>query len=338
MSDPVEYGPVERVHQLADTGLDVHLSKQRARLGPLSLTRKWAGGTPPAQKLVLVHGFAQNRYTWHGTGRSPSAWFAHEGFDVWNLELRGHGLSRGSGSCDRFADYLDDAARVSDALGPAFWIGHSLGGAVGYATATRSPLAGMIGIGALYSFAQANRTLKALCQLSTLLGNAGRLGQTSAGLVGALNVRMRLAGRLIGRLYSISDIAGYAFPISGWAPGSVEPEQLAERLERGFDWTSLNVWLEMARWGAGGTFDYDQEWGALDVPLLVVAGDLDHLMLPDDARVAYDRSGSTDKTWMLLDDYSTGHHWGHLDMISGKYARRWVWEPIASWIRARARA
>lgn len=330
MSPVIEYGPVERVHQHADTGLEVHLHKQRAKIGPVSLTRKWAGNAPPAQKIVLVHGFAQNRYTWHSTGRSPSAWFANEGFDVWNLELRGHGLSRGGGSADRFADYVDDAAAVSDALGPAFWIGHSLGGAVGYAAATQSSMAGMIGIGGLYSFAQANRTLKALCQLSTALGVGG-----GASMLGALNIRMRLAGKLIGRLYSVSDIAGYAFPISGWAPGSVEPELLAERLERGFDWTSLSVWMEMARWGAGSNFDYDAQWRTLDLPLLVIAGDLDHLMLPDDARVAYDRSGSTDKTFLLLDDYKTGHHWGHLDMISGRYARRWVWEPIAAWIRAR---
>ena len=27
-------------------------------------------------KVVLVHGFAQNRYTWHSTRRSMSAWLA----------------------------------------------------------------------------------------------------------------------------------------------------------------------------------------------------------------------------------------------------------------------
>lgn len=335
---PIVLGAPERVLQRADTGIDVHLHKQRATLGDVALTRKWAGDAPPESAIVLVHGFAQNRYTWHGTGRSPSAWFASQGFDVWNLELRGHGLSRGQGSADRFVDYVDDAARVSDALGPATWIGHSLGGAVTYAAATKSRMAGVVGIGALYSFAQANRTLKALCQLSSVLGAGGALGPAGAGLLGALNVRTKLAGRLLGKLYSISDIAGYAFPISGWAPGSIEPDQLAERLERGFDWTSLNIWLDMARWGAGGVFDFDAEWAALDVPLLVVAGDLDHLMLPDDARVAYDRSGSTDKTWLLLDDYTTGRHWGHLDMISGKAARQYAWEPIAAWARARAPA
>ncbi len=330
MSAVLEYGDIESVEQITQSGHRVALQKQRVRFGTLTLTRKWTYDGAP--RVVLVHGFAQNRYTWHSSQRSFSAWLAGEGFEVWNFELRGHGLSRGETSSERFSDYVDDAARLSEALGPATWLGHSLGGAVSYAAATKAPVSGVVGIGALYSFAQANRALWALCQLSRVLGNSSGGG----GIFGALNIRTELAGRLLGRLYSISDIAGYAFPISGWAPGSLEPDLLAERLARGFDWTSLNVWMDMARWGSSGVFEYDAAWGATDVPLLVIAGDLDHLMPPEDARVAYERSGSTDKTFTLLDDYETGHHWGHLDLVSGIYAPRWVWDPIVAWMRSRA--
>lgn len=342
---PFEHGPIERIRQRADTGLEVDIHKQRVGFGGLTLTRKWScspsggpsggpdGGpsAPPERKIVLVHGFAQNRYTWHATGRSPSTWFASQGFDVWNLELRGHGLSRGGGlgtDSSGFSDYVDDAVRLGEALGPALWIGHSLGGAVSYAAATRVHMHGVIGIGALYSFAQANRSLKLLCQLSTLL-------TSPKSPFAGVNIRTRLAGQLIGRLYGISDVAGYAFPISGWAPGSMEPELLAERMERGFDWTSLSIWMDMARWGTAGGFAWDEAWGATQVPLLVIAGDLDHLMPPADARMAFERSGSQDKQYLLLDDYTTGHHWGHLDLILGRQARTWVWEPILAWIDAR---
>ena len=51
-------------------------------------------------------------------------------------------------------------------MGPAFWIGHSLGGAVSYAAATHAPTRGVVGIGALYSFAQANRALLAAAMRS----------------------------------------------------------------------------------------------------------------------------------------------------------------------------
>jgi pimeloyl-ACP methyl ester carboxylesterase len=314
----------EDVVQATHDGATVALRKERHALDGLSLVRKYAGEGP---KVVLVHGFAQNRYTWHGSRRSLSAWLAGEGFDVWNLELRGHGRSRVDGSAN-IATYVDDVTRVADALGePAFWVGHSLGGAVVYAGATQAPMRGVVGIGALYRFAQANRALNLLCRFSQQV--AGR------NLVGALNVRTRLAGKLLGKLYAVSDIAGYAFPISGWAPGSIEEDILAERLEKGFDWTAANVWFDMARWGAGNAFDWAEQWRATDVPLLVMAGDLDHLMLPADARAAYDESGSTDRAWHLLDDYGTGHHWGHLDLITGKAAPSHTWTMLRDWMRAR---
>lgn len=318
----VETGTVEQEYLPGQT---LRVQKEVLRLGELGLVRK---RVVPGPKVVLVHGFAQNRYTWHTSRRSFSSWLAGEGFDVYNLELRGHGRSRSTGSPERFHDYVMDVPVLAEALGePAFWIGHSLGGAVVYAGATVAPMRGVIGIGALFRFARANRALQLLCRLSDLT--------RVRPLLGAMNVRTRLAGKLLGQLYGISDIAGYAFPISGWAPGSIEPDLLAERLERGFDWTSMHVWMDMARWGTSGRFDYEEAWGQTRVPLLVIAGDLDHLMLPEDARAAYDLSGSPDRTLVLLDDYGTGVHWGHLDLVLGKHAPQHVWPLIRDWMRAR---
>ena len=48
--------------------------------------------------VILVHGFAQNRYSWTLSERSLSTYFAAAGFEVLNLELRGHGNSRVYGS------------------------------------------------------------------------------------------------------------------------------------------------------------------------------------------------------------------------------------------------
>jgi hypothetical protein len=185
---------------------------------------------------------------------------------------------------------------------------------------------GLVGIGALFRFAQANRTLNALCKLSNLLSSAG---------LGGVSVRTRFAGKLLGRLYAISDIAGYAFPISGWAPGSIEPDILAERLEHGFDWTSIQIWLDMSRWGSSGSFDHEAAWGQTDLPLLVISGDMDHLMMPEDARVAYDLSGSSDRQYRMFGLEDTGYRWGHLDLILGHQAPRHVWPLIADWLKER---
>ena len=319
----------EVVEQVATPGETVRIQKTRLVLdGRLAILRKRLPCVS-GPKVVLVHGFAQNRYTWHSTGRSMSAWLAAQGFDVYVLELRGHGNSRSASGSDRFADYIDDAEAVASALEvPAFWVGHSLGGAVSYAVATRVPVAGVVGLGAVYRFGQTNRFIGWLARAS----HAAKARE----FLGMVNVRTRAAGQLLGRLYSITDLAGYAFPVSGWAPGSVEPELLAERLERGFDWTSIHVWLDMSRWAAQEAPEYAAAWARTDVPLLVVTGDLDHLMPPADARAAFDESGSADKTLVELEPWNTGHHWGHLDLVSGKYAPEYLWKPVAAWIAARA--
>ncbi len=329
MTDPgLKVLEVSEEEQVTDGDERVRVRKERLDLGGgIVLLRKFSIAGPTRPRVMLVHGFAQNRYTWHGSRRSMSAWLAARGWDVVLLDLRGHGASAQGARPDRFEDYVADAERISDTLGePGFWIGHSLGGAISYALATRRKVRGVVGLGGLFRFAQANRVIHWLCRLSAL---------APAGALGRVSVRTRLVGKVLGRLYGISDVAGYAFPISGWAPDSIEPDLLAERLERGFDWTSLQVWLDMARWGAGGEVGYESAWRATDVPVMVVAGDLDHLMPPEDARTAYDASGSTDRTLSILDPWTTGRHWGHLDLIVGKDARRWVWEPVHDWMAAR---
>ena len=62
---------------------------------PLAMVRKRVAhrdGT--LAPLLLVHGFGQNRYAWHLPARSFANHLAMSGFDVFNVELRGHGRSR----------------------------------------------------------------------------------------------------------------------------------------------------------------------------------------------------------------------------------------------------
>ena len=360
MSDRFRKVSTEEVEQLVHAGERVRLRKDVLEFdGRVGLVRKhplrWR-----QKPVILVHGFAQNRYTWHTSRRSLSASLAHHGFDTWNVELPGHGRSRGSSSPERFETYVDTLADVIRAVTEEtgqrpFLVGHSLGGAVAYAASTQAEVRGIVGIGALYHFARANPTLLALVRLShamaelpaqvSALGASGlrdfgdRTPSPGAafvkGILGGINVRTHLAGRVLGRLYALSDVAGYALPVSGWAPGSMEPELLAERLEKGFDWTSTAVWFEMARWGATARFAYEDAWAQSRTPLLVMAGDLDHLALPDDARIAYDRTGATDRTFEVYDVLTTGEHWGHLDLVLGRHAPDHTWPALRAWMASR---
>jgi len=300
---------------------------------PLALTRRHLPGGARRPPVLLVHGFAQNRFTWHTSKRSWASALARAGYDVWNLELRGHGKSRGEGQlgAEAFGDYVDDVVRVARALPDrAFMVGHSLGGAAIYGAATllageAAAPRGVVGIGAIYSFGRGNPLLKAAGVLTHGLS-------TRVSALSKVQVRSRLFGRALGRMYAMTDVLGYAVPVSGWWPGSIEPELLAERLEEGFDWTSVQVWQEMARWAATGEFEYDAAWQTTDVPLLVVLGDKDHLLPPVDGRVAYERSGSSDRTLQLMSKWDHEVHWGHLDLVLGTLAPRHVWSLVQAWL------
>ena len=78
---------------------------------------------------------------------------------------------------------------------------------------------------------------------------------------------------------------------------------------------------------------YAKQWKELDIPLLVALGDKDHLLTIRDGRPAYIESGSTNKELIIFDDFHHESHYGHLDIILGKKAPKYVWPKISSWIQ-----
>ena len=276
--------------------------------------------------MVLVHGFAQNRFSWDCAGRSFARWLAERGWEVVNLELRGHGRSGGRAE-GGFEDYVEDLARVCAELGRPFVMGHSLGGTVGYAAAMRVDLAGVVGIGAAFRFGRAQRFLRLL----------SRLTLASPLLLRRARVRTQLSAMVITRLLGLSDAAAWWAPMSGWWPGSVEPELLRERLRLGFDHTTVQVWLDMASWSVEGRSAVSEEaWRSCAVPLLLIVGDEDRLMPLGDARPAYDLHPGPDKTLLVMNQLEHEVHWGHLDMVLGRHAPEHVWPAVDAWMAARS--
>ena len=298
---------------------------------PLVVERSVRPEGPTRPPVLLVHGFAQNRYTWRVSRRSFSGALAAAGHDVFNLELRGHGLSRAQGApnATRFDEYVEDIARLAQAIGtPPFAIGHSLGAAAVVGASTRTPLRGVVHLGGVFTFATGNPTLRALARLTRRL--------EPALLASPARLRTSWAGEVLGRLYRLTDIAGFGLPLAGWVPGSIERDLLEERLELGFDWFSVEVWLQMARWAGGEPFAYAEPFGGVDVPLLVISGDHDVLARPRDGQACYDGSGSSDREFLLLDAFEHQVHWGHLDLILGHKAPEEVWPRIADWLSQRS--
>lgn len=298
---------------------------------PLAVERTVSVRGPTRPPVVLVHGLAQNRFTWRVTGRSLSAYLADEGFEVLNLELRGHGNARryGSGNATSFDAYVTDLVRVIGRCERRpFLVGHSLGAAVCLGAASRSDVAGVVHLAGVYTFATGNRTLRAIARLSLAAEPVLRLAP----------VRMSTgwAGDLIGRLYAITDIVGFGAPISGWVPDSMERDLLEERLRLGFDWTSVEVWLQMSRWACGERLAFADAFCARDVPLLIMVGDHDPLVRPEDGMALYRESCSSDRTFLLMEAFEHQVHWGHVDLILGRKAPEETWPRILDWLQSRS--
>jgi polyhydroxyalkanoate synthase len=321
----------ERIHRDHVVPLVRQQLKLEAAQGapPLAIERLIGPAGPTRAPVVLVHGFAQNRFSWRVSQRSFAGRLAQEGYDVLNLELRGHGNSRayGAGNATAFEQYVDDLCRVVRACErPPFVIGHSLGGAACVAASTIEPLAGIVHLAGVFSFARRNPTMRALARWSLA---------TRPLWLADVRISTGLFGRVVARAYGLADVAGFGFPLAGWAPGSVERELLEERLRLGFDWTSTEVWLQMCRWALGERFAWADAFARSNVPLLVIAGDADPLLHPDDARVCYDASGSSDRTFIEFEPFEHGSHWGHLDLILGKRAPEVVWPRMIGWMNER---
>jgi alpha-beta hydrolase superfamily lysophospholipase len=309
---------------------------------PLAMVRKRPAEDGAHTPVVLIHGYGQNRYAWHLPGRSFSAYLAAAGFDVFNLELRGHGRSRHLGS-RRPADVsefvredvpaaLDEVAKLSGAR-KVFLVGHSLGGLVSYASAAALPdrVAGVVSLGSPYHFTRGSWALTALGDLMLALDRRVPLGAGAVPLK-AWGEAMRLA-----RVFIESPV--FPLPIRGFSPGSMEPLILSQHMSLAMDQGSItvlrNLFLSAAEARRGGhrlagLSGYARAFEAADVPLLVIAGSHDDLAPPASVKPAYEQSRSSDKTYRVFPQ-------GHIDLLVGRDAPQTIWPVVEAWIATRVR-
>ena len=318
------------VKELVVTGGRVPLAMVRKRLASND------GGTRGA--LLLVHGFGQNRYAWHLPARSFANYLAAAGFDVVNLDLRGHGRSRHFGA--RSPVSVDDYVREDLPLAieeltthsvhkVPFLLGHSLGGLVSYAAAPKlaGAVAGIASIGSPYHFTRGSFTLQGL----SLLFEAARRAKLPH--VGT-PLPLYPVGALMRTIRRVADTPFYPVPLRGWHAGALEPHVLDQHFKLAFDRAGIAEIRTMFEWAASRRFgghaqDWVETFEGMDLPLLVIAGSNDDLAPPASVRPAFERSASTDKT------YRTVPH-GHIDLLVGRDAPVSTWPLVASWLAKRA--
>jgi alpha-beta hydrolase superfamily lysophospholipase len=309
---------------------------------PLAMVRKRSSERADTKaSVLLVHGYGQNRYAWHLPSRSMSNYLAAEGYDVFNLDLRGHGRSRHLGARPPrdLSEYVRedvpaavDEVRALSGHDRVYLVGHSLGGLICYACAPAiaDRVAGVITLGSPYHFTRGSRFLSMLGSTMLMLDKALKFQGDALPLEDAGEV-MRLA-----RVFIESPL--FPLPIRGYAPKSIEPQVLGQHMSLAMDLGSIavmrNMFLRAAEARASGhrlgvLYGYATAFEALELPLLVVAGSRDGLAPPDAVRPAYERSSSPDKTYRVFPR-------GHIDILVGRDAPLTVWPLIGSWLDARS--
>lgn len=301
---------------------------------PLALRRLLPLTGKPHARIVLVHGLAQNRRTWRQRERSFEAALVERGYEVFNLELRGHGDSAklGSPPASRVGSYIEDLRRILPLLEgelPVFAVGHSLGaGLLVRAAIEGLEFAGIIHYAGIYTFGEDNWFLQAASRLTQ---------RAQAILPRAVAVSLAPAGRLIAWAPRLSDLVNRFVPISGWAGASMNPKLLAARVSNGFDRVGLGIWIDMTTWIREGGLDPDGHFARDTTPLLVLSGARDRLATSSDARACFGASGSEDKRLHIFDEVTHGYAPGHIDMILGEQAPKVVWPVVFEWLDRRAR-
>jgi polyhydroxyalkanoate synthase subunit PhaC len=295
---------------------------------------------PTRAAVLLVHGFGQNRYTWHTSRRSFANFLASEGFDVFNLDLRGRGRSRRFGALHDtiLDDYIREdvpaairtVQRVSN-HSRVYLVGHSMGGIISYAVAgstARDEVEGVVSFGSPYRFGLGSRFL---AFVGPLLYGARLTGIFDRNP--PIPIR-RLGAHMVKRSW-LWDNPLVPIPMRPWTPRSMEPEILAENLSAAFEHTRVAIALGLVGLGSesalkshDGLNDYGLAFELADKPLLVIAGSRDALAPPASVRPVYDHSRSSDKTYREFP-------LGHIDLLLGRDAPQLVWPLVKTWLVSR---
>ena len=261
----------------------------------------------PRAVVGILHGYADYgaRYA-----HVMDAW-AERGITSLAIDLRGHGRAEGRrGHCERFSDYLDDAAELAAAVRahapgvPAVLFGHSFGGLIASSVAITQAAAGGNGTGGLW---------RALALSSPFFGVAMEVPRIKV-----------VAGRVMSRIFP-------AFAQGSGLHGNQMTHD--EELARAYDADPLSFKTVTARWFTETSAAQDAAIAAapkLRMPLYVVVGAADSVVSVPRARAFFDAAGSTDKTW---DSRESLFH----EVLNEPSAGRRIADRLAEWILAHSK-
>ncbi len=258
------------------------------------------------QPVVLVHGSFTNRGFWLSSqGIGLARHLVESGFDVWLMEMRGHGLSpRNQAYKDNSLEHYatTDVPAINEfviektGLKP-IWLGHSMGGV--------------------------------LISTAIAAGSLPEIQVAGIALLGTQIVRRRwyLQIPLVTSLGKI------------WF--SFNSEMDGRKLKIGPENEPAGIAKEYLRWlGLLGRWRLKQnktpllaKWQGLDIPVLAMVGKNDQSDPAKYCQRFFDLCGSANKEFKLLaKEQGFSRDFGHVDMVVSKEAAEEVWPELSCWL------
>ncbi len=334
----------DRVAQRVTPGRIRWFNKEIIRVDgpePVAVVRKRRADGHVIAPVILVHGFGQNRYAWHLPERSLVNYLADAGFDVFNVDLRGHGRSAefGAERSRGVDDYIRgdlpaviDYVLAASGFSKTFMIGHSLGGICVAAAGARDPekVAGVITMGPPHALGRGNFVLGNALKIAN-----GALGWTGMFKESQVRFPVDLVGRTVHAIRFAWDSQLAPIPVRAWKPGSFAGDELKNYL-RSFDGASFGTVDELFQLASTGDLrsrhdgqSYTRIIEQSGLPLLAISGASDMLANPGSVKPLYERSQARDKRYVTVDA-------GHADLLVGRKAPEQVWPLMGDWLSTRA--
>ena len=303
-----------------------------------------AAGSPKRSVPVIVcHGLTSNRHNWDIDDRlSFPLWLSRRGYDTWVLELRGSGeAARPERFGDRapaytFDDFVDydvpaaiEAVQMWSGAAQVHWVGHSMGGMVVYGYLQRSGGAAIRSAVAVGSpprlFIQAGAVADAIGWLPV----AGVIFDTlPSGAAAKLGAPFAWPARIPAMQVLWNDDNISAATARQAAANGIEDVSVALVRQLGAAAKSKG---HIHRIDDG--HDYTTGMARIDVPILFVAGALDHLAPPAVVMDGFRRVRSADKRIVVLSRANGFRHdYGHVDMTIGETAPAEVFPLLGEWL------
>jgi pimeloyl-ACP methyl ester carboxylesterase len=296
------------------------------------------------EPVILCHGLGANRYNMDfGENYSLARYLRGRGFDVWVAELRGVGLSshprmfskyQYGYTFDDFANH-DAPAIVAAALREtgaekAMWVGHSMGGMIGYCFLQEqlaAKIKGFVAVASPPSFDP---------------GGAHRIFKR---MLKALSIFPAIHTEQLGRFFApYSGLIPHSMNRTFINPSNVTPDTMRRLMANVPANISRGVlrqfmrWLERGNVTSGyGQKDYTDGMKEIVTPIYMISGGGDRIVPPRLVKQQFDRITSKDKTYKCFSKADGCRvDYGHGDILLGVTAPIEVYPDIAKWLEERA--